>query len=250
MRRLQTLKETGIPTHDPLLVELDLQLCEQTGTTITTPLPLPLDWRDPVEDAEAFQVEDACQRILAEIKPAWEQAKADKNTTELYSIFSTAAESYIGHRAFGAPPPPRYTGRGKAVKTSQRQMSAPQQEPEEGAQDIAEIRLIELCRRVQELIRKITHRHVLAPLTQETFNLWGNCRQQGFDILPTWGAWQFPEIPDLASLQHLEALLREQTRTYKDSRQSARVQTWRARFHEDWRGCRRMAYEFARGASH
>ena len=247
LQDFQTLQETGIHTHDPLQLTLDVSLCEQTGKCIPTPLPFPLDWQDPVEDAENYQKESLSSALLAQVQSCWKEAKEARDTDALYRIFSDVSESYLGIRAFGAQPPRRYTGRSRVPKTTLRQAATPHQHPLEGAQDMAEIHLVKLTRRVQELIRKLTHRHVIDPLAPDVLDLWDKCRQQGLKLLPDWGAWQYIDLPDLGSLKQLEALMRAQEHDNKWKQRASRISAWKERFQEDWRGSRRMAYEFARG---
>ena len=188
LRSFQTLQETGIPTHDPILLELEIEHCQQAGHTIQTPMAFPLDWQDPVADAEAYQAEHLSTALLEEANPAWEEALQSRDTNKMYSLFSDVAEAYIGHRAFGCQAPPRYLGRGKRVTTSKRQMTSPHQDNTQGALEIKEVQMIKLARRVEELIRKLTLRQTIAPLTADTHDLWARCRQQGFQLLPDWGA--------------------------------------------------------------
>ena len=109
--------------------------------------------------------------VLDSTELAWASAVANQNSQAMLTCFSESAESHLSLRASGKNHPPRkLRGRGKlnlVPLTIQ-----PPHADDEGVVDTRMRCLCKLTRRTEELVRKCTHRYVLAPIPAEWHDLW------------------------------------------------------------------------------
>ena len=109
------------------------------------------------------------------------------------------------------------------------------------------LRMQKLARRVEEMIRKLTHRHELAPIPREWFNLWQAIQKEGLNLFPAMHIWLEDLIPDLGTLRELAHELRVFAQSEREVEKEARRHSWRAKFQEDWRDNRKFTHSFCRG---
>ena len=247
-RTLQIEKEEGVPVHRALRLTLDLNFCQQHGHIFHLPRAFPprKDWADPDGDAEEYQQWEACQRVIESTRHDWEQAQSAQDPEAMLASFSASSEAYMAIRSLGHSTPPKaFQGRGKAV-LKQHSTHAPFCD-EAGATDTRHRSMLKLTRKVEELVRKFTHRDVLGPITEEWWNIWDKCMQSRKQLLPSWSVWKDPEIPDLGTLKLLSRALRELSGEERDKVRKQRADAWRIWFEEDWSSTRKRTYDFVRG---
>ena len=98
---LKRLDDTGIPTHRPLLCELDVAVCKQDGVRYRLPRELPMDWGLCEEEKERDKAaEEACP-ILEESQYLWDLALEHGDVDTALEVISTDAERYFFQRSTG-----------------------------------------------------------------------------------------------------------------------------------------------------
>ena len=130
----------------------------------------------------------------------------------------------------------------------QQEYQSPHQSTVLGATCIRQVQLQKLARRVEETVRKITHRDAMAPLTAETWAVWRNVCISGQSLLPAWGCWDFRDIPQLNALHHIGAAVRQLAVEEQMTQRHHRRAAWTEWFSRDWRQSRKQAFDFVKGA--
>ena len=246
-RSFHVQEERAISVHCILHMELNLDAVGQKGKRFPMPKAFPdkSEWRDPDEDAERYQAWELSSTILEQSHDLWEQSCQAHDANALMKCLSRDAEVYLAGRAFGQLHVPKaYRGRGTDPCLKHYESCAPHSLDGE-AQDSNQMQMGKLVRRVEELVRKYTHRDVLSPVPEAWAHLWHLSRQQGQQLLPAWEElWQQGEIPDLPSLRELSRALRDVLASQREDIRKARADAWQRWFAQDWNGAQKENFCF------
>ena len=186
-------------------------------------------------------------KIIADTEQEWTDVLERGDSNEILKTWSSHSEQYLGLRSFECQAPAAFLGRGSPPKFVQNTLCA-EKSHEHGAIELRPHRIEKLTRRVEELIRKLVHRDVIAPVPQEWFHIWQLCQEDGRKLLPLFPGWWAPSgIPDLAFLRALSAELRQVVQSELTGAREGRKQRWSDFFSADWADTRREIFAFVNG---
>ena len=217
--RTQTLSDTGIPTHKPVMVN-HLRLKAYDGKTQHMPKPRQFDTEHLRPDVKL------ARKILKDSNRDWEKACVAKNTDSMLRIIGNDVEEYfLKKNDISDKERKKYLGRGKA-QTPKNRSRAPKQAGTNGALDGWTVNNLRLLRILEEL-RRLTKDQEGPSVTPTTIeHLWKKAKK----IDPT-----LPEeIPDREGItRQCNDLRREQTSSLTDIKHE-RVRMWKRRMVDCW----------------
>eukprot|EP00664_Eupelagonemidae_sp_cell27_P004876 gene4876-6366_t len=215
-------EQTGCPMHERLSIKLCLEQFEMEQEEAVRPRAFPTEkWG---KDEETGWSEErkarAAQRVLKERSVQWARARKERNVDALWRIFSEAAEAYLLERSGDAleGAQSQYCGRGieRAPKTIK--VAARQSPGHQGAQAVAQRRLLRLQRRMEELNRQC-RRSLDAQggpqvLPDELHCLWRKTAAHGAELLPELmdggACWRERYVPGGEQRSRVLAAIREE----------------------------------------
>ena len=200
--------------------------------------------QDPDADAEEHQARTASEAVLGCSAAAWAGALESQDTELLLKIFWGDMEAYLSMRTMGTNRPPKaFCGRGQKPRFVKETLTA-RQNDEGSATTVRQVRLGKLARRVEEVVRKLHHRDVLAPIAKHTWEVWDKCCIDGKSLLPflcTWDGRDIPSMPCLSSLgQEIRWILQHEQACVREGRKDA----WARKFAEDYASKRQMCFSY------
>ena len=220
---------------------------EQAGVQYRVPSCLPLFEPDPEPEGEALAIEHALQQAVCP-EQDWQNLLNSNDVDQVFQRLSSDSEQYLAVRAHGIPfLSPSQKGRGEHPKLVSFKATSKHQDVSHGAVEVRSVRLQKLTRRCEELVRKLTRRHFLAPIPAEWRGMWDTCCRDGSVLMPSWVIWQHRDLPDLPALQRLSAALRETVVQELQGRTQQRHASWTQWFEEDWNDRRKGTYAYIRG---
>ncbi|CAE8665800.1 unnamed protein product [Polarella glacialis] len=180
LRDLHLVDDTGLPTHVPIQVCLDMPSYSQEVRKQRTSAPFPATetkWTAKREN-ETFQ------RAYSGMAERWTHAYRSSDIEGLWALWCDLAENYLAARCdlSATSCPGKYRGRGRVAEPRPQRVSACQRPDQTGAVLHHHRVLLKLTRRVEEHQRHIAHLQGLgAPgvTPQETSHLWQNIVRTG-----------------------------------------------------------------------
>ena len=94
--RAGSLRDTGIPGHRPVFVDLEIAALQEEYWPRRIPTPLPLQPRQGWTDDDELRLEADIRR---ETRDAWEQAHNEEDGPQAYSMYVRRLEQYYLRRA-------------------------------------------------------------------------------------------------------------------------------------------------------
>ena len=236
------LNDTGLPTHSPLVLQLDPRQYRQKICRIVRPAAFAVEaWEAIEQDAE----EDLALECLLQNEQGWAKAKEDKDVEGMWRAWCKAAESYLHKRSQAgrdaAHKESGRSGRWKNMDPQMRYTAASQGRGDligkGGAEDLKQRRLARLARQWEELLRQ--RRSVLGrglgQHPQETQLLWQSICKLAKLVVPE-ARWPLlPSIPDVATGEVVLADLRKKLATHSSAIREQRVENWRRWLQQQWR---------------
>ena len=251
VENLTLVQDSGVPTHLPLRLVLNLQPYAAQLLRVVRPLAYPIDhWAITllVEDADSLAA--AC---WAPCSSSWTACMhAPNGIEEMWALFCTAAERYLETRSKDLldHPAARYRGRGRHHSPRRGAAVAPQRDGEPGALGQQQLRLLKLTRRVEEYLRSLPADGPFV-MSYQLDQLWAHIRASATALLDSSNAWVAPLFqaepaargPATGALSGLRALctaLSEQTRRQRRS-------TWTAWVQCSWHTTPGRLYRYTKG---
>ena len=170
-RSVRKVEDCGIPTHVPLLCDLDIALACQKGKRFRLPKELPLGWGLKDETQEAEEAAKTLAPIFQRSADMWGLCIRHGDVDGAYEILSADAESYCMARAGLTTFVPSGI-RGRGTTHLQEYNTAPVCSDDSGAATCRLVRLQKLQRRLEEVARKRFLRGDSAMDLPDTRNLW------------------------------------------------------------------------------
>lgn len=154
IQSVEVWEDSGLPTHRPVMLELDMEVFTRRALTLWRPRPLPV--------LSAFvamtdEIEEVLYSSWGRWVTYWESAQG--SSLELWKVLCGAVEDYIlttSTTAQGLPYPRRsYCGRGEDVQPARlKSLNAPQKSGGcDGALTTSHLRLLKLTHRVEAVLQ-------------------------------------------------------------------------------------------------
>ena len=146
--------DAGLPTHRPVIAELDMKAYEQRVRRVIRPRSFPTaEWAECESEVE----EDMALEELLRLEEKWQMALHDMDVDTLWSTWCAAAEAYFIRRSEGKVAEEDanlYRGRGRTRRTRTLAVSA-YQDPQVGdAISLRQRQLQKLMRQIDEFCRQ------------------------------------------------------------------------------------------------
>ena len=174
-RDFRVLDDTGLPTHKPLLIDLQLDLSHQEGLRFRRPATPDLSWQDPVPEQETAKAADAIGVVHAASQSLWDACMEAGDVETAFHVLCSDGESYWGKR-LGRPLPPHSRGRGMA-RLEKHSLMPRHTDAVTGAIPCKLHRLQKHLRGVEEVARKVSLKGLSVVRSQtDAANLWKRVR--------------------------------------------------------------------------
>ena len=250
------VRDTGLPTHLPVCVELILPESRQLVDVVHRPMAIPLDFACADEEQEHRFAKSVAQRILASSSEAWEDATASSNVEALWLQWSPDAERYLLDRKACVMTCNRKCYQGRCVVSIHRkQARVATQQPETGAMPLHTRHLWKLARRLED-----RQMHAMSLIESPIFgcnlhrwlHLWTLSRTEGISLLNDQcllAAFSQAPVPTIDILQDISAYLRQAVATGQSSDRHHRVNAWKSWLREDWANTGSGVHKWCKGDS-
>ena len=245
---IDLVPDTGIPTHTPIQVLLDLPAFEQHIHRVLRPLAFPVDqWTPQATDDE----DDLARKLWTPFQLAWDKASRDNDVNLLWRLFGDGAESYMAHRS--APlehPLPRYRGRGQDRSPKSGPLVASERRGVQGALPTLQLRLLKLLRRFEKYARW-QHSFLGGTAPYQVLCLWTTIRKDAATLLDATLHWSSAlrrvTLPNSAeveqALQGLRGLFERQLAEQRHHRRH----TWSMWVQQAWHSHPGRLYKYTKG---
>ena len=253
VENLTLVQDTGLPTHLPLRLLLNLQPYAAQLLRVVRPLAYPTEqWTSHLSTADADTLAEAC---WSPCSSSWTTCLQNPDgIEEMWVLFCKAAESYLEIRSKDAleHPAARYRGRGRHHSPRRGDAAAPQRAGEPGALGQQQLRLLKLTRKVEEYLRSLTDNGPAVMSFAQT-QLWAHIRASAAVLLDSSNAWVAPLLhvepaargPATGALSGLRALCAALTEKIRRERRS----TWTAWVQGSWHTAPGRLYRYTKGES-
>jgi endonuclease/exonuclease/phosphatase family metal-dependent hydrolase len=250
LRHVEVLADTGIPTHRPVVVHLELE----SFADAVWKHPQPRMFPAASSSRRAVDLGNVGSVLGGDAGQQWRVALHAWDVESLWGLWCRAAESTCLQACGDDLGGPRSTflGRGRDCKPLKQQVAAPQGRDAAGAVGLRQRRAQRLVDRLAELKRQLqtlsSARPGAAPM--QARRLWQNVQDDGRRVfsqgmLPQ--GWDFSDsLPTLASCDGFLLAAQQISSQLAGKQRSDRILAWKARMQQFLSGKCKDAYKWCR----
>lgn len=243
LKNLEVVQDSGIPAHRPLKISLafskflDAKFVYRSPKAVSLPVHCPRYIENL--DSETWNKQQSEWNSLSTLAVA--DADPQTHMNNLFDKWTKTAESFILKAANVHGP--QYQGRGRRPKLITKTIQAPPASEPVGAATVKLLSLLKLRRRFSQLQKKNPNMDSGTAAHSQFLELQSNCLASWRRLL---SHKPLPSLDTCQSLVDATGVIDEEISLVQQSTAEKRLQTFKEKLIEDWKGDKKATYRWLR----